>query len=64
MAGLYEILDNAQGGEAQAALAREFELTPAQTQAAVTALLPAISSGLKRSTSTVCAIPSTFFAAS
>jgi hypothetical protein len=53
MANLYEILDNAHDGEALAALGREFELTPAQTQAAVTALLPAISSGLKQSTATL-----------
>ncbi len=33
-------------------IGREFGLTPEQTQAAVTALLPAISAGLKRSTST------------
>jgi hypothetical protein len=33
-------------------IGREFGLTPEQTQAAVTALLPAISTGLKRATST------------
>src|SRR5215475_14427141 len=53
MASLYEILDNAHGGEAMTALGDEFGLTPTQTQAAVTALLPAISTGLKQSTATV-----------
>jgi hypothetical protein len=53
MPNLYEILDDAQDGEGIAALEREFELTPEQTEAALTALLPAISSGLKQSTATV-----------
>ena len=53
MASLYEILDNAHDGEGMTALGREFGLTPAQTQAAVTALLPAISTGLKQSTATL-----------
>ena len=53
MASLSEILDDAHGGEVISALGREFGLTPAQTQAAVTALLPAISAGLKQSTATV-----------
>jgi hypothetical protein len=52
MASLYEILDNAHEGEGITALGRQFGLTPAQTQAAVTALLPAISTGLKQSTAT------------
>ncbi len=53
MANLYEILDSAQNGEAIATLGREFGLTPEQTQSAVTALLPAISAGLKQSTASV-----------
>jgi hypothetical protein len=53
MANLYEILDNANGGEAISVLGRELDLTPEQTQSAVAALLPALSSGLKQSTSTV-----------
>jgi hypothetical protein len=52
MGNLYEILDNAQGGRAMAMLGREFELTQTQVQSAVTALLPAISMGLRQSTST------------
>jgi hypothetical protein len=52
MASLYEMLANAPDGEGIAALGQEFGLTPTQTQAAVTALLPAISTGLKRSTAT------------
>ena len=53
MASLYEILDNANGGEAISVLGRELNLTPEQTQSAVTALLPALSAGLKQSTATV-----------
>src|SRR5258707_206933 len=53
MPSLYENLDNAHDGEGMTALGREFGLTPAQTQAAVTALLPAISTGLKQSTATL-----------
>ena len=53
MANLNEILENANGGEAISILGRELELTPEQTQSAITALLPAISSGLKQSTSSV-----------
>jgi hypothetical protein len=52
MATLYEILAEAQGGEAIAVLGREFGLTPQQTQGAVMALLPAISMGLKQATAT------------
>src|SRR5262245_4103030 len=52
MNNLYEILDSAHGGEAMAMFGREFKLTPAQTQSAVMALLPAISTGLKQSTVT------------
>jgi hypothetical protein len=50
MANLYDILSGAQGGTAMATLGRELGLTPQQTEAAVAALLPAISTGLKRST--------------
>lgn len=53
MSSLYEILNNAHDGEGMTALSREFGLTPTQTEAAVTALLPAISTGLKQSTATV-----------
>src|SRR5437588_784632 len=53
MASLYELLDNAHDGEGISALGREFGLTPEQTEAAVNALLPAISIGLKQSTATV-----------
>jgi hypothetical protein len=52
MPNLYEILADAQHGEAMSSLGDEFGLTPQQTQAAVAALLPAISMGLKRSTAT------------
>ena len=53
MQSLYEILNNAHDGEGMTALSREFGLTSTQTEAAVTALLPAISMGLKQSTATV-----------
>ena len=43
MASLFEALNNAHDGEAVTLLGREFELTPKQTEAAVTTLLPAIS---------------------
>src|SRR6516162_10940848 len=52
MANLYELVDEAHNGESLAELGREFQLTPQQTEAAVTALLPAISAGLKQSTAT------------
>jgi hypothetical protein len=45
MPSLYEILNNAHDGQGMTTLGREFGLTPTQTQAAVTALLPAISTG-------------------
>jgi hypothetical protein len=53
MASLYAILDNAHDGEGVSAIGREFGLTAAQTDAAVNALLPAISMGLKQSTATL-----------
>ena len=52
MASLYDILADAQHGDAMAELGREFGLTSQQTQAAAAALLPAISMGLKRATAT------------
>jgi hypothetical protein len=50
MPNLYELLDDAHDGESLTALGREFGLTPEQTETAVAALLPAISTGLKQST--------------
>jgi hypothetical protein len=52
MANLYEILAEAQHGEALADIGREYGLTEEQTQAAVASLLPAISMGLKQATAT------------
>lgn len=52
MNNLYDILAEAEDGEAMAMLGREFGLTPQQTEAAVMALLPAISTGLKQATAT------------
>ena len=52
MPNLYDVLGDAQNGDAMAELSREFGLSAQQTQAAVAALLPAISMGLKRATAT------------
>jgi hypothetical protein len=52
MQNLYDVLADAQNGTAMTQLGREYGLSPQQTQAAVAALLPAISMGLKRSTAT------------
>lgn len=52
MMNLYDILAKAQDGEAMASLARQFKLTEAQTEAAVDALLPAFSMGLKQMSAT------------
>ena len=50
MSGLHDLLAHAQDGDAIAMLSDEFGLTKRQTEAAVTALLPAISTGLKQAT--------------
>ena len=52
MATLQDILARSQNGEALNVIARAYDLTPEQAKAAVAALLPAISIGLKRSTAT------------
>ena len=52
MANLSEVLADAQNGDAITELGRKYGLSAQQTQAAVAALLPAISMGLKRSTAT------------
>jgi hypothetical protein len=52
MSNLYEILANAQNGEAIDRLAHQFDLTHEEAENAVAALLPAISRGLKQSTAT------------
>lgn len=52
MPSLHDLLSEAQQGEAIAILGREFGLSPQSADAAVTALLPAISAGLKQSTAT------------
>ena len=52
MSGLHDLLTEAQDGNAMAMLGSEFGLSPRQTEAAVTALLPAISAGLKQATAT------------
>jgi len=50
MASLFDMLANAQNGNGMEALARQFNLSQQQTQAAVEALLPAFSQGLKQNT--------------
>lgn len=52
MANLYDILANAQHGDAMAEIGRAYGLSPQQTEAAVASLMPAISMGLKRATET------------
>lgn len=48
---LYDMLANAQNGNGMDQLARQFGLSQQQTQAAIEALLPAFSQGLKRNAS-------------
>jgi len=50
MATLFDMLADAQNGNGMEALARQFNLSQHQTQAAVEALLPAFSQGLKQNT--------------
>ncbi|MEP9370798.1 DUF937 domain-containing protein [Mesorhizobium sp. KR1-2] len=50
MLPLFDMLNNAQNGKGMEALARQFDLSMQQTQAAVEALLPAFSQGLKQNT--------------
>lgn len=50
MQNLFEMLTQAQNGQGMEALARQFNLSQEQAQAAVEALLPAFSQGLKRNT--------------
>ncbi len=51
MLPLFDMLANAQNGEGMEALARQYNLSMQQTQAAVEALLPAFSQALKQNTS-------------
>src|SRR4051794_37363523 len=48
MINLFEMMQNAQGGHAVDSLARQFGLTPNQSEAAVDALLPAFTIALRR----------------
>ena len=48
MLPLYDMIANAQNGQAMDLLARQFNLSQQQTQLALEALLPAFSQGLKR----------------
>lgn len=50
MQNLFDMLSRAQNGQGMEALARQFNLSQQQAQAAVEALLPAFSQGLKRNT--------------
>jgi len=50
MLPLFDMLANAQNGEAMEQLSRQFGLSQQQTQEAVAALMPAFSQGLKRNT--------------
>lgn len=50
MMNLYEMMQTAQNGQAMQNIARQYGLSPQQTQAAIEALLPAFSMGLQRQT--------------
>lgn len=50
MTNLFEMMQQAQGGQAMQNMARQYGLSVQQTQAAVEALLPAFSMGLQRQT--------------
>jgi hypothetical protein len=52
MMPLYDMMANAQNGEAMREMARRFGLSEEQTRQAVEALMPAFSTGLKRNTQT------------
>src|SRR4051794_9318185 len=60
MLNLFEILQNAQGGQLIANLARQFDLSQQQAQAALDAMLPAFSIGLKRQASDPAAASNLF----
>ena len=51
MINLFDMLSQAQNGEAMQAMARQFGLSQAQVEAATEALMPAFSTGLKRNAS-------------
>ena len=51
MMPLYDMLAKAQDGRAMEEMARQYGLSAGQTQAALEALLPAFSQGLKRNAS-------------
>lgn len=51
MLNLFDMLNQSQSGQGMEALARQFNLSQQQTQAAVEALLPAFSQGLKQNAS-------------
>ncbi len=53
MNNLYEMMMQAQGGNAMQNLARQFGLAPEQAQSAVEALLPAFQLGLQKQTESI-----------
>jgi hypothetical protein len=57
---LFDMLQSAQNGQALEALSRQYQLSLQQTQAAVDALLPAFSTGLKRQAADPLAFPNLF----
>ena len=60
MSNLYDVFRSAQNGEAVDALARQFHLSSQQAEAAVEALLPAFSMGLKRQAAQSVSAPNLF----
>jgi hypothetical protein len=57
---LFDMLQNAQGGQTLDLLAKQYQLSLQQTQAAVDALLPAFSAGFKRQAGNPAAFPNLF----
>ncbi len=53
MMNLYEMMNQAQGGNAMANMAKQFGLSPEQTQSAMAALLPAFSVGMQQQAASV-----------
>jgi hypothetical protein len=57
---LFDMLQNAQGGQTLDLLAKQYQLSMQQTQAAVDALLPAFSAGFKRQAGNPASFPNLF----
>lgn len=58
MMNLFEMMSQAQGGNAMSNMARQFGLSPEQTQSAMSALLPAFSVGMQKQTESAVGLQS------